>query len=189
MHALAVVGVVLGAALPLAQSATVPTLPDEYHARIEIHDGTRGWQPGWQRADYKRQIFSEARTAIDPLNGKNQTDESINDAAAGVVYTVMRKWNRNHTEVSCTVCPTCTQKPLPQPFLTNPRKRKSGVKCALGPAGCDEWAGTYQGPTPEPVVCSCFGARYSTLGQNHLAIYQRRPRALDRLFEVEQQEQ
>ena len=58
-----------------------PSLPAQYHCRIEIHDRARGWQPGWQKADYKTQLFSEARTAIDPATGTNRTDESINDAA------------------------------------------------------------------------------------------------------------
>jgi hypothetical protein len=128
-----------------------PSLPDVDHARIEIHDGKRGWQPGWQKADYPKQLFSEARTTIDPLNGKNQTDETINDAAEGNVFTVFRKWNRNHTEISCKQCVGCTQKPLPQKYLSGAKLVKKSVACALGQSACNEWSGTYQGPQPEPV--------------------------------------
>lgn len=42
------------------------------------------------------QIFSDARTAVDPTTGMNRTDESIN--ANGTVFTVWRKWNKGHTE-------------------------------------------------------------------------------------------
>ncbi len=149
----------LAAALGLAavvqgdeSPSATPSLPDLYHCRIEIHDGARGWQPGWQKADYKTQLFSEARTAIDPKTGTNRTDESINDAANKKVYTVWRTWNRNHTEQGCQLCPTCTATPLPQDYISQPKLVKSGVDCALGSAACDEWTGNYQGPRVEPVT-------------------------------------
>ena len=97
-------------------------------------------------------MFSEARTSVDPLSGINRTDESINDAKNAHVYTVWRAWNRSHTEEGCHICPSCTAKPLPQKFITEPKLLESGVDCALGTGACDRWAGNYQGPAIKPVI-------------------------------------